>query len=156
MSLLFLPRLSSFLIKSSTKIANIFDLELIATVNITTIRYISFDCLRALCEKQIFSRNLKWIRNLNASNKRFRSRLALCSRKVIYLRNINSNSCGLLIIYVIVSRSRIETLSLTRLLSIILRISRIYKLSIKRATIKFIKRILIDLNIRITFIRVDY
>ena len=64
--------------------------------------------------------------------------------------------CELLIIYVIVNRSQVETLSLIRLLSIILRISHIYELLIKRIIIKFIKRILINLNIRITLIRVDY
>ena len=89
-------------------------------------------------------------------NKRFKLRLVLYLKKVIYLKNINSNLCELLIIYVIVNRSRVETLSLIRLLSIILRISRIYELLIKRIIIKFIKRILINLNIRITLIRVDY
>ena len=118
-NLLFLSRLSFFLIRSSTRIANALDLELTAISNIITIRYISFDYSRILSEKKIFSRSLKWIKNSNVSNRRFKIRLALCLRKVIYLRSINLNSCELLIIYVIVSLSRVKTLFLTRLLLII-------------------------------------
>ena len=58
-SLLFLSRLSSFLIRSSIKIINIFDLKLTATLNIIIIRYISFDYLRVLFKKKIFSRSFK-------------------------------------------------------------------------------------------------
>ena len=57
--LLFLSRLSSFLIKSNIKISNILDLELIAIMNIIIIRYISFDYLRVLFKKKISSRSLK-------------------------------------------------------------------------------------------------
>ena len=59
MNLLFLSSLNFFLIKSNIKIINIFNLELIAIINIIIIRYISFDYLRISREKKIFSRSLK-------------------------------------------------------------------------------------------------
>ena len=58
-NLLFLSRLSSFLIRSNTRIINALDLELTATLNIIIIRYISFDYLRVLSRKKIFSRSFK-------------------------------------------------------------------------------------------------
>ena len=152
---LFLSRSNSFSIRLSMRIANALDLELTATRNIITTRYISFDYSRALSEKEISLRSLKWIRNSNVSNRRFRTRLALCSRKVVYLRSTDSNSCELSIIYVIASLSRVETSPLTRLLSIISQISRICELSIKRATIKFTERTLINSSFRIILIKVN-
>ena len=57
--LLFLSRLSFFLIKLNIEIINILDLELTAILNIIIIKYISFDYLRILSKKKIFSKNFK-------------------------------------------------------------------------------------------------
>ena len=75
--LLFLSRLSSFLIKSNIRIITILDLELTTIINVIDIKYIFFDYLRVLRKKKIFSKSLKETRNLNVLSKRFKIRLIL-------------------------------------------------------------------------------
>ena len=50
---------NSFLTKLNIRIINILNLELTTIINIIIIRYISFDYLRVLFKKKIFSRSYK-------------------------------------------------------------------------------------------------